>query len=275
MRRASGARAPSVRRAPCAAAALRRPLPHALRTGPRGGLRLASSDRTEVETKEAEAQDGAAEAATNGAAAAAVTATEEAPKKDDGEKSKWDPEAWQMDASALAPLEFKPLSGGELMWARLKMAFALPWRRFKKGSVLTFKVRVGSGLGWLVAWVVVVVVGLQNRDTCAYGMHAHCMHVLPQSTLSNHLPTSTPTPPPPPLIAPTSWRVTSATPSRAASHPASACPRSAAPWRRRRWTPGWRGSRWRSAHWRCVWVEAVWVVSGLGGWVFRVGVQGP
>jgi hypothetical protein len=74
----------------------------------------------------------------NGATVAADDEKKGDDKKKDGE---WDPAAWRMDPAALAPLEFKPLTGGELMWARLKMAFALPWRRFKKGSVLTFKVR--------------------------------------------------------------------------------------------------------------------------------------
>jgi protease-4 len=112
---------------------------------------LASSDRdgAPVETAAVETvpeKPDHQEAGSNGngatAQAAAVEATPatEAGKKDD--KQAWDPAAWRMDPAALAPLEFKPLDGGELMWSRFKLAFALPWRRFKKGSVLAFKVRV-------------------------------------------------------------------------------------------------------------------------------------
>ena len=36
-------------------------------------------------------------------------------------------------------LEFKALEGMDLFWTRCKLAFALPWRRFKKDSVLVFK----------------------------------------------------------------------------------------------------------------------------------------
>lgn len=46
---------------------------------------------------------------------------------------------WVPDASGLAPLKFEPLSGSEQGWANFKLLFALPWRRFKKDAVLTFK----------------------------------------------------------------------------------------------------------------------------------------
>lgn len=38
---------------------------------------------------------------------------------------------WVPDGSSLAPLQFTPLSGVERGWANFKLAFALPWRRFK------------------------------------------------------------------------------------------------------------------------------------------------
>jgi hypothetical protein len=46
---------------------------------------------------------------------------------------------WTPDASTLSPLEFTPLSGTEKAWTNIKLAFALPWRRFKSEAVLTFK----------------------------------------------------------------------------------------------------------------------------------------
>lgn len=46
---------------------------------------------------------------------------------------------WVPDASGLARLKFEPLSGSERGWANFKLLFALPWRRFKKDAVLTFK----------------------------------------------------------------------------------------------------------------------------------------
>ncbi|KAI8476080.1 MAG: peptidase family S49-domain-containing protein [Monoraphidium minutum] len=110
---------------------------------PRGGRRVASGDGepspTAVEDKAPEdaAQQAAAANGNGNGAEAAAPAPAAATSK--GDKAEWDPAAWRADASALLPLEFKPLDGGELLWSRLKMAFALPWRRFKKGSVLAFK----------------------------------------------------------------------------------------------------------------------------------------
>jgi hypothetical protein len=47
--------------------------------------------------------------------------------------------SWVPDASSIAPLQFEPLSGSERSWANFKLLFALPWRRFKKDAVLSFK----------------------------------------------------------------------------------------------------------------------------------------
>jgi hypothetical protein len=38
-------------------------------------------------------------------------------------------------------LPFTEASGSEKFWTSFKLAFALPWRRFKKDSVLTLTVR--------------------------------------------------------------------------------------------------------------------------------------
>lgn len=46
---------------------------------------------------------------------------------------------WAPDASTLTPLRFSPLSDTERGWTNFKLLFALPWRRFKKEAVLTFK----------------------------------------------------------------------------------------------------------------------------------------
>lgn len=46
---------------------------------------------------------------------------------------------WVPDGSNLAPLQFTPLSGAEKGWTNFKLAFALPWRRFKPEAVLAFK----------------------------------------------------------------------------------------------------------------------------------------
>jgi protease-4 len=40
-----------------------------------------------------------------------------------------------------APLQYQEPSSSDKFWTSFKLAFALPWRRFKKESVLTFKVR--------------------------------------------------------------------------------------------------------------------------------------
>lgn len=124
----------------------------------RSCTRLASSERDSAPVETADQQNAAVpdtqqqhgDAASNGAstpapvtAAAVTTYTTEGKKSDDKKEPAWDPEAWKLDASSLAPLEFKPLDGSEQMWTNIKLAFALPWRRFKKGAVLSFKVRAG------------------------------------------------------------------------------------------------------------------------------------
>ncbi|GBF98145.1 acyl-coenzyme A oxidase peroxisomal [Raphidocelis subcapitata] len=168
---ATGMRRPHAARRP--AAALR---PHALRTAAarrRPHVLAASSEQPEARTiaPEEKQKDGDAAAAANGngsaAAAAAEAAVVGASASGNDAKSTWDPAAWTVpDPSTLPPLEFKPLSGGELAWARLKMAFALPWRRFKKGSVLTFKVVVlCCAIKPLCAW---------NAETCATTSRERC-----------------------------------------------------------------------------------------------------
>lgn len=47
--------------------------------------------------------------------------------------------SWRPDAAALPAPVFAPLSSSEAVWTNIKLAFALPWRRFKRDSVLTFK----------------------------------------------------------------------------------------------------------------------------------------
>jgi hypothetical protein len=39
-----------------------------------------------------------------------------------------------------AVLQYTEPSASQRFWTSVRLAFALPWRRFKKGSVLTFKV---------------------------------------------------------------------------------------------------------------------------------------
>lgn len=46
---------------------------------------------------------------------------------------------WVPDASDLSPLQFNALSGSQKAWTNFKLAFALPWRRFKPEAVLAFK----------------------------------------------------------------------------------------------------------------------------------------
>lgn len=106
----------------------------------------ATAQHQEDQQQDLQQQQHAAESSSNGngASAAATTMTSDsttttaAEAKKDGE-AKWDPDTWRPDVAAIAPPEFKALEGGDLFWARAKMALALPWRRFKKGSVLAFK----------------------------------------------------------------------------------------------------------------------------------------
>ncbi|KAF8059999.1 hypothetical protein HT031_004937 [Scenedesmus sp. PABB004] len=46
---------------------------------------------------------------------------------------------WVPDAGAVPALKFEPLSDVDRGWANLRLAFALPWRRFKRGAALAFK----------------------------------------------------------------------------------------------------------------------------------------
>jgi hypothetical protein len=122
---------------------------HRLRAAERGD----DAATTAVVDEQQKEQQQAAEDS-SGADAVAATAQHEAQKTAAAEGSssnntssssssssyKWDPDTWRPDAAALpAEPAFEPLAGGALAWARLKMALALPWRRVKKGSALTFK----------------------------------------------------------------------------------------------------------------------------------------
>jgi protease-4 len=49
---------------------------------------------------------------------------------------------WVPDVDSLGQLTYNAPSGSDKFWTSVKLAFALPWRRFKKESVLTMKVGV-------------------------------------------------------------------------------------------------------------------------------------
>lgn len=49
-------------------------------------------------------------------------------------------------SEAAPDLEFTPLPNGEQLWTSVRLVFALPWRRFKKGSILTMKVRISPSV---------------------------------------------------------------------------------------------------------------------------------
>lgn len=53
----------------------------------------------------------------------------------DGEKTEQ-----VVEEEDLPELEYRAPSGMDKFWTGTKLAFALPWRRFKKGSVLTIEV---------------------------------------------------------------------------------------------------------------------------------------
>jgi hypothetical protein len=87
---------------------------------------------------------------TNGTTSVLATAAEVSsgppstpePENNNGNKDDKDApkhRSWMPDASSLAPLQFEPLSDSERGWANFKLLFALPWRRFKKDAVLSFK----------------------------------------------------------------------------------------------------------------------------------------
>jgi protease-4 len=72
----------------------------------------------------------------NGVTAVSSNSTSSSSKDDKDAPKHLD---WSPDTSTLSPLEFTPLSGTEKAWTNIKLAFALPWRRFKPEAVLTFK----------------------------------------------------------------------------------------------------------------------------------------
>lgn len=47
---------------------------------------------------------------------------------------------WVLDVPALSPRQYQAPTASDKFWTSLKLIFALPWRRFKKESVLTIKV---------------------------------------------------------------------------------------------------------------------------------------
>ncbi|KAF6255484.1 peptidase family S49-domain-containing protein [Scenedesmus sp. NREL 46B-D3] len=78
------------------------------------------------------------------AAAAEISSSPSNTPEPDNNNNKDDKDApkhrdWVPDASSLTPLQFQPLSDSERGWANFKLLFALPWRRFKRDAVLTFK----------------------------------------------------------------------------------------------------------------------------------------
>jgi hypothetical protein len=75
-------------------------------------------------------------ASTNGTSADSSSSDKDAPKHLD----------WVPDGSSLAPLQFTPLSGSEKAWTNCKLAFALPWRRFKVSAAALSCLNVSQGL---------------------------------------------------------------------------------------------------------------------------------
>lgn len=70
----------------------------------------------------------------NGTSTSSTTSSSTTDDKDAPKHKDWVP-----DASTLSALQFTPLSSGQKGWTNFKLAFALPWRRFKPEAVLTFK----------------------------------------------------------------------------------------------------------------------------------------
>jgi protease-4 len=62
----------------------------------------------------------------------------------DKDSSKPSHKDWVPDYSVLSPPSYSQPSGQDKFWTNLKLAFALPWRRFKKESVLTIKVSISK-----------------------------------------------------------------------------------------------------------------------------------
>jgi protease-4 len=103
----------------------------------------SSNDTGETSTSTIEQQQEAAPAQPTPAAVVASASTN-GKGASTSSNSKDDKDApkhldWVLDASDLAPLQFTPLSGSQTAWTNFKLAFALPWRRFKPEAVLTFK----------------------------------------------------------------------------------------------------------------------------------------
>jgi protease-4 len=95
-----------------------------------------TSDPSAAPTAEAvDATQGAAaavaEAASNGASASTSS---------DASSSTPSHLEWVPDVDSLGQLTYNAPSGSDKFWTSVKLAFALPWRRFKKESVLTMKV---------------------------------------------------------------------------------------------------------------------------------------
>lgn len=79
------------------------------------------------------ADDASAEAA---GSAVATAVPEQQPASSGGDA----PIAAQPEALPEVELEYVEPSGGQKAWTSTKVAFALPWRRFKSGSALVLKV---------------------------------------------------------------------------------------------------------------------------------------
>ena len=95
--------------------------------------------QTETLTQKKE-EVAAATAATTSDAASNGASTSTSSDKD----SKPSHKDWVPDYSVLTPPSYSEPSGQDKFWTGFKLAFALPWRRFKKGSVLTIKVSDSS-----------------------------------------------------------------------------------------------------------------------------------
>jgi protease-4 len=140
-------------------------------------------------------QQAATTAATNGASASSTNGSTP-PSGAGGSDGKDDSDApshlsWRPDASAIPPLAFTPLSGGQEAWTKFKLAFALPWRRFKPEAVLAFKLegelsdKLQVGL-WPWLWVGVSAVVVPPVP--AHSSPAACVHPPPTHTHTLQLP---------------------------------------------------------------------------------------
>ncbi len=94
----------------------------------------AVTDVEEVAAKAAEALGSGVDASEPAAASTSKADDKDAPSH----------LSWQLDASELAQLDYTAPSQARKTLTNIKLAFALPWRRFKKEAVLTCKV---NGLG--------------------------------------------------------------------------------------------------------------------------------